>query len=139
MTTLTLNEWMSKFAPITIWWDGKSTKQANKHYPYFQIDLMAAWEKSGYKGAREILQEAVRRCMNHHVLVFSEEIESMYEYPDNLKVIEVTDCGEMRNGYIRRWEDGKFIYHGWDITEIVWHQHDGYGEEAGTIEIMLYT
>lgn len=136
---LTLNEWMDKFAPACLWWRNGPTEKSKEIYPYFLVDLMAAWEKSCYGGAREVLDELLRReRTNTDAVIFSGEVHSMYEYPRGMEVISVSDTGEMRNGYSRRWEEGVFMLFGRQCHEVIWHRHDGYGREAGSIEVFVY-
>ena len=134
-----LNEWMSRFAGCNIWWDNHPTTAVMEVYQYFQIDLWAAWEKSRYLGAREVLAEAVRRMeLRSGVCVGHWFIDNCYNYPPGVVVVSVSDSGCMTNGYQRRWEEGNFLVCGEPAEEIVWHTHDGYGEESGAVEVWAW-
>ena len=135
---MNLNDWMVKFAPIVIWANGQPTKTALRYYKYFYLDLLAAWERNKYCGAREVLAEAERRFERVLEPVLNIKVSSMREYPAEVKVIEITDCHTMRQGYERYIEEGKFVINGVLCHELVWHRHDGYGEEAGTVELFAW-
>lgn len=138
MINLTLSEWMYKFAPVTLWTGGKPTSTARKIYPYFYIDLLAGWERARQVGAREALEEAKRRYDHEYMPIFHADTETMYDYPEGLEVQDIADSGEMSCGYQRRWETGTFTFNGEQCREVIWHKHDGYGREAGRIEITIY-
>lgn len=135
---MNLNDWMRKFAPVAIWKNGKPTRIAQEVYPYFEFDLYAAWERARYVGAREILDEALRRYEKKISPVLRVMVDSMYDYPDCVEVIDVENVRTLRQGYERRIEEGQFIVNGKKCTELVWHRHDGYGEEAGSVELFAW-
>jgi hypothetical protein len=131
-----LVSWLNKFTVITEW-DGKYPTQLSLHaYPHFMVDIYAAWEKKGPVGAREILKELRRRISDVDYINIKHWVDiSYWEYPEGVIPIRVTDSGELNCGYSRRWEEGLFNVFGKVATEITWHIHDGYGEEAGTVEV----
>jgi hypothetical protein len=139
MPLLSINEWMQKFASITEWVNDYPTLEALKVYPYFYVDLLASYETDGYKGMREVLQTLRRFNKTDNGWLVSKWWDiPFYQYPPNVKVIRIDDEGETRCGYTRRYEQGLFEFDGRFITEFLWHRHDGYGEEAGTVQVWAW-
>ena len=133
-----LERWMYMRCGVHLWSCRKPTSRALNAYPYFYIDLVAAWERAGANGAREVIAEANRRLDYKYTVLASIDDIPFGEYPDGLSVRAITDSGEMSAGYKRRWETGDFTYHSEAVSEIIWHIHDGYGLEAGRIECTIY-
>lgn len=63
----------------------------------------------------------------------------MREYPDEIKnrvaLWKFHDSGEARSSYVRYWEQYKLP--SGRIVEFIWHQHDGYGERAGQVDLII--
>lgn len=134
---MNISEWMRRFAFINEWsWD-YPTDAALAVYPHFYIDLLAAWNEKCYVGAREVLNELRRRIVNSNGWIVKRWWDYDYsDYPSDTIVVRVDDSGEIHCGYQRRWVEGLFKVDSEIVTEIVWHCHDGFGEEAGTVEII---
>ena len=105
-------------------------------YPYYTIDLAAAYDKGGEEVALEVVAEAARRLTDSRVLVaeFS-DVPFFGWLPEEFSGGIYLDGETTRNGYQRRWEQrqvGNVVY------EIIWHCHDGFGREAGNIEMSVW-
>lgn len=133
-----LSEWMSRFAGVDIWQSGKPTTKVLEVYPHFYIDLLAAWERERYTGAREVITEATRRKALRAGILVGHWIQDAETYPAEVVVLSVNDSGTMNSGYRRYWETGRFLVGDELATELLWHTHDGYGEEAGTVEVWAW-
>lgn len=134
--SMDLNDWMNRFGTVEEWIEGP-THQALEAYPHFYVDLLAAWECKRQIGAREVLVELRRRMRRATGWIVREWWDScgFYDYPPGVTALRVDDTWEMRAGYERRGEEGLFDVDGQMATSILWHRHDGYGDEAGTIQV----
>lgn len=132
-----LNDWMYKFAGVDMWDTKKMrpTDHVTHAYPYFYIDLMAAWENEGRRGARKVLKEYSRRVRTRSACVHYWNDCTFKVYPEGVRAIKVTKQELLPFGYYERYvEEGLFEFEGEYFRELLWHMHDGYGAEAGTVE-----
>lgn len=135
-------EWLNKFAPSRIYWYG-FTDEVKQKYPYIEVDFMAAWERRGYEGARDVLNYAEFIMAGEGVVVYHcyDEV-SFGQLPDCIKEVSCKEVYETSCGYHRRSERGKYRLCADGFTtickEVCWHIHDGYGEESGTVEFWAY-
>ena len=137
-----LNEWLSKFAPMNIWFCGY-TDAVRERYPYIEIDMLMAWESRSYVGARDVLNYATFLMEDTHYIIESHKNKVGFgRMPENIETVRVDDEYHMRSGYERLTLRGKFVYKGdgftTTVSELTWHRHDGQGEDSGTIEFCAY-
>ena len=109
---------------------GRTLKQV---YPHYRIDLMAAIEISE-DAAWDVVFEAQRRLNYSRRLIFAVDVASIGDHAGQ-EYGEFIASGETRDGYYRKWIQ---YTHGSHTLEFIWHQHDGYGRERGTIELSVW-
>jgi hypothetical protein len=133
-----LNNFCLRVAPVTVWSSDGPTDDVKELYPYFLLDLLCAWQRSGLCGAREVLDEAARIVASRGECIFHCDHSSSWTYPKGVREIRVDEDYTLRQGYERHYRIGRFEVNGQIATEVVWHRHDGYGRPGGLIEFIAY-
>lgn len=108
-------------------------------YPYYLIDLAAAYETGGESGGCEILEEITRRLSTTSEFLKSSLHVGWCEIPIEFKdrIGNCLDEETIYSGYQRYWvqfvdkSDPNYV------LEFIWHMHDGWGSDAGSVELSV--
>lgn len=121
---ISLNDWMHKFAPLTMWESGRPTSSFDKKFPYFSIDINSAYQKSGVQGAREVLDFYKEMKDKSQEVVKYAEVDNVGDYPDGVIPINIDREDRISSGYERMLRIGNFKFEDKTGKECVWHKHE---------------
>ncbi len=131
-----LNDWMKRHAPASMWGDGRAQEMFLSKNPYFEHDLFSAFQAQGVVGAKEVVEYYKNLRVESLEIVKSAIVENMGEYPRGVNPIRVDEERRIEAGYKRLIRKGLFESDKGPGVLCQWHKHEPTSAKEG-IEFYL--